>query len=336
MESRILRVRSMASMSYATSSEYCTLVFHHGGYVVNHLKLEYTGKKVDFFDMCYIDSISILELDDMLKELGYTTLHNMYWKQPGGMLRITPLKPEIDVLSMLGCLPRNKYVHVYIEENVRQNDAIENNLETAWIDEDEIIWGGECVRNDGSASDDEELEYIAFDNQDSDSDSSLEDSENDLADGDDEVCHVHVVVVRDIPRFSAGTRNDNEENGSETKSKGSNSLHSSVIKAVVRQYEVLNRYNVKMKVNDFKRLQDGFEAGVDPSLALMVVFSKVITKVICWQQFPWLMLLLRVKIVHLGGLIEEIGDLFLNAEHRTCVRHLYTNFKSNSGFQGKA
>ncbi|KAK9027911.1 hypothetical protein V6N11_067732 [Hibiscus sabdariffa] len=80
--------------------------------------------------------------------------------------------------------------------------------------------------NDGSASDDEELEYIAFDNQDSDSDSSLEDSENDLADGDDEVCHVHVVVVRDIPRFSAGTRNDNEENGSETKSKGSNSLHS--------------------------------------------------------------------------------------------------------------
>ncbi|KAK8683942.1 hypothetical protein V6N13_039985 [Hibiscus sabdariffa] len=34
--------------------------------------------------------------------------------------------------------------------------------------------------------------------------------------------------------------------------------------------------------------------------------------------------------------IEEIGDLFPNAEHRTCVRHLYTNFKLNSGFQGKA
>ncbi|KAK8596736.1 hypothetical protein V6N12_065216 [Hibiscus sabdariffa] len=76
--------------------------------------------------------------------------------------------------------------------------------------------GDECVRNDGSGSDDEESEYIASDNQDSDSDSPLEDSDNDLADGDDELCNVHVAVGRAILGFSAGTRNDNEENESET------------------------------------------------------------------------------------------------------------------------
>ncbi|KAK8632763.1 hypothetical protein V6N13_073144 [Hibiscus sabdariffa] len=84
--------------------------------------------------------------------------------------------------------------------------------------------------------------------------------------------------------------NDNEENESETESNGSDSLHSasdsetdckktrwhefnsetdlanpqfrkglifsnhSLIKVALRQYGVLNRYNVKMKVNDSKRL----------------------------------------------------------------------------------
>ncbi|KAL4291571.1 hypothetical protein GQ457_14G019510 [Hibiscus cannabinus] len=35
------------------------------------------------------------------------------------------------------------------------------------------------------------------------------------------------------------------------------------------------------------------------------------------------------------GLMEGISKLFPNAEHRTCVRHLYSNFKNRSGFQGK-
>ncbi|KAK8696207.1 hypothetical protein V6N13_001344 [Hibiscus sabdariffa] len=302
--------------------------------------------------------------------------------------------------------------------------------------------GDECVRNDGSGSDDEESEYIASDNQDSDSDSPLEDSDNDLADGDDELCNVHVAVGRAILGFSAGTRNDNEENESETESNGSDSLHSasdsekdckkarwpefnsetdlanpqfrkglifsdqSVIKAAVRQYEVLNRYNVKLKVNDSKRLQDvrndhflevplskcsrakklalqmihgnedeqyeriydslgelrgtnpgtttichldnrlfvrmyvclqackdGFKAGCRPIISIDGCFLKG-----HYQEAD----LELINFYHYTfmsdkqkGLTEEIGDLFPNAEHRTCVRHLYTNFKSNNGFQGK-
>ncbi|KAK8716727.1 hypothetical protein V6N13_044029 [Hibiscus sabdariffa] len=36
------------------------------------------------------------------------------------------------------------------------------------------------------------------------------------------------------------------------------------------------------------------------------------------------------------GLVESILDIFPNGEHRTCVRHLYSNFKSKPENQGKA
>ncbi|KAE8677540.1 hypothetical protein F3Y22_tig00111506pilonHSYRG00172 [Hibiscus syriacus] len=36
------------------------------------------------------------------------------------------------------------------------------------------------------------------------------------------------------------------------------------------------------------------------------------------------------------GLIEVVAELFPNTEHRTCVRHLYSNFKSNGHHKGKA
>ncbi|XP_039032820.1 uncharacterized protein LOC120168023 [Hibiscus syriacus] len=35
------------------------------------------------------------------------------------------------------------------------------------------------------------------------------------------------------------------------------------------------------------------------------------------------------------GLVEAVAELFLNVEHRTCVRHLYSNFKSNGHHKGK-
>ncbi|KAK8705881.1 hypothetical protein V6N13_049467 [Hibiscus sabdariffa] len=35
------------------------------------------------------------------------------------------------------------------------------------------------------------------------------------------------------------------------------------------------------------------------------------------------------------GLIEAISEVFICAEHRTCVRHLYSNFKNKEHFKGK-
>ncbi|KAE8668582.1 Detected protein of confused Function [Hibiscus syriacus] len=39
--------------------------------------------------------------------------------------------------------------------------------------------------------------------------------------------------------------------------------------------------------------------------------------------------------LELLGLVEAVEELFPNAEHKTCVRHLYSNFKSNGHHKGK-
>ncbi|KAK8714515.1 hypothetical protein V6N13_149705 [Hibiscus sabdariffa] len=296
----------------------------------------YTGKEVNFFDMCEIDTMSMLEIHEMIKELGYATPYNLYWQKPGGILKVSPLRTDSDMLTMLGALPRQKYIHVYIEENV--GHLVDTNEdEIAWIDEDETVWfdaddnvdntvrnaetvrsveivrnaetiridetvrnvenvridetvGNEVEFDDENSSEDDD--YVVSDHE--DSDSPLEDSENDLADSGDEVCDVHVGVGvgvgRDIPGFSAAV-GENEEMDNESDIDGSDLLHSasesetdekkkkmlefnsetdlknpkfkkgmvfshqSVIKEAVKQYAVLNGYNVRMKVNDSRRLQ---------------------------------------------------------------------------------
>ncbi|KAK8574073.1 hypothetical protein V6N13_097067 [Hibiscus sabdariffa] len=71
MEKRVLRTKGMTSMKYGTSSEYFTLDMHHGVFMVNSPRFQYSGKEVSFFDMCHIDSMSMLEIFDIVEELGY-------------------------------------------------------------------------------------------------------------------------------------------------------------------------------------------------------------------------------------------------------------------------
>ncbi|KAL4335956.1 hypothetical protein GQ457_07G018510 [Hibiscus cannabinus] len=83
--------------------------------------------------------MSMLEIHDMIKELGYATPYNLYWQKPWGILKVSPLRTDSDMLTMLGALPRQKYIHVYIEENV--GHLVDTNEdEIAWIDEHETVW----------------------------------------------------------------------------------------------------------------------------------------------------------------------------------------------------
>ncbi|KAK8664155.1 hypothetical protein V6N13_083955 [Hibiscus sabdariffa] len=276
MDSRVLRGSGMRHMSYAPSSEHCTIVFHHGGFIVNHPKVGYTGKNISFFDMCHMDSMSMLEVDDMVKELGYNRLVEMYWQEPCGVLKLTPLKTNYDVLSMLAGMPRSKYVHVYLQEIVEEPM-------------DECNVGNVGI---SKKSEDEYANYVASESE--HFGSPFEDSDNDIVDDndveeDDEVCDVPVEVGGDIPGFSvASNEGTDEETYSEAETE---SLHSAsdseregkrrrfpefnsrldienpqfkkgllfpdqkVIKTIVKQYAVKNRYNLRLKVNNSARLQ---------------------------------------------------------------------------------
>ncbi|KAK9037444.1 hypothetical protein V6N11_022355 [Hibiscus sabdariffa] len=95
----------------------------------------------------------------------------------------------------------------------------------------------------------EDDDYVVSNHE--DSDNPIKDSENDLADNGDEVCDVHVGVCvgvgRDIPGFSTAMceneEMDNESDGSD------------LLQNALKQYVVLNGYNVRLKVNDSRRLQ---------------------------------------------------------------------------------
>ncbi|KAK8672656.1 hypothetical protein V6N13_111021 [Hibiscus sabdariffa] len=168
----------------------------------------YIGKAVNFFDMCEIDTMSMLEIDDMIKELGFATPYNLYWQKPGGILKVSPMRTDSGVLAMLGALPRQKCIHVYIEDK----------LDTLLTQMKMKLLGLMKMKLCGLIEDDD---YVVSNHE--DSDNPIKDSENDLADNGDEVCDVHVGVCvgvgRDIPGFSTAMceneEMDNESDGSD-------------------------------------------------------------------------------------------------------------------------
>ncbi|KAK8631685.1 hypothetical protein V6N13_028467 [Hibiscus sabdariffa] len=170
-------------------------------------------------------------------------------------------------------------------ENVRNAETVRidetvRNVENVRIDETVRTYetvGNETEFDDENSSEDDD--YVVSDHE--DSDSPLEDSENDLANSDDEVCDVHVGVCigvgRDIPGFSAAV-GESEEMDNESDSDGSGLLHS----ATVKQYVVLNEYNVRLKVNDSRRLQVVCKAGCPWMIWASRLHSKDINET-TWQ-----------------------------------------------------
>ncbi|KAK8670857.1 hypothetical protein V6N13_037471 [Hibiscus sabdariffa] len=118
----------MTSMKYGISSEYFAIVMHHGGFMVNSPRFQYSDNEVSFFDMCHIDSMSMLEMYDIIEELGYGGKYKLYWKHPGRSFNVKHLRTDNDVIAMLACMPRNKQLHVYLEEDVGEsNETIRTN-----------------------------------------------------------------------------------------------------------------------------------------------------------------------------------------------------------------
>ncbi|KAK8676659.1 hypothetical protein V6N13_142229 [Hibiscus sabdariffa] len=53
---------------------YFTIILHHGGFMENSPRFRYTRDKVTFFDMCHVDSMSMLEMYDIVEGLGVSGL----------------------------------------------------------------------------------------------------------------------------------------------------------------------------------------------------------------------------------------------------------------------
>ena len=63
----------------------------------------------------------MIEVNDMVNELGFKWLLSFFWKSSKGALSndvVRPLKTDFDVVNMVATLPRNHHIHVYLEDRV--------------------------------------------------------------------------------------------------------------------------------------------------------------------------------------------------------------------------
>ncbi|KAK8614546.1 hypothetical protein V6N13_068346 [Hibiscus sabdariffa] len=100
-----LRSKGKARVKYGASTEYFTIVMHHGGFMVNSPMAKYTGKK----------------------------------KQYGRRFSVKHLRTDSDIIDMLASMTKNRQINVYLEEEVTEvrtktGDATRDVTEEATVD----------------------------------------------------------------------------------------------------------------------------------------------------------------------------------------------------------
>ncbi|KAK8575065.1 hypothetical protein V6N12_062742 [Hibiscus sabdariffa] len=138
MGGRRHRKKGLPSPLYAANSTKFTAVLHHGGFFSNTRSAKYNGKKVDYFDFCDVDEMSIFELVDMVQNLGIKRPVKLFRIALDGAKKILPLCSDGDVMNMLGDLPRNHHVHIFLVEQTFE-PQFENELPTKPESEPHVI-----------------------------------------------------------------------------------------------------------------------------------------------------------------------------------------------------
>ncbi|KAK9010745.1 hypothetical protein V6N11_043614 [Hibiscus sabdariffa] len=99
-------------------SETFSTVIHHGGFIVRKPRFKFTGKLVDYFDNLDVDTMSMFEIVAMFEKLGITYNVKVFWQLADKPIEVEQLKIDADVMEMVSNLPRDHYVHLYLEEVV--------------------------------------------------------------------------------------------------------------------------------------------------------------------------------------------------------------------------
>ncbi|KAK8577017.1 hypothetical protein V6N13_122014 [Hibiscus sabdariffa] len=205
--------------------------------------------------------MSMFEIVAMVEKLGITYNVKVFWQLADKPIEVKQLKNDGDVMEMVSNLPRDHYVHLYLEEVVGFSETemnepdisepeigCEPQMNEHEMDEPEL---GEPEMDEHESevrlefeSDSEDEEYVAG-SKSSTVVSSFSDRGNEIVSSEDEVdeeCNVN-----------AGLGSDEVDVQSE--SGDSDSLHNVVLKEAIKMYGIKNRYSVKLKRNDSKRIQ---------------------------------------------------------------------------------
>ncbi|KAL4302379.1 hypothetical protein GQ457_10G014110 [Hibiscus cannabinus] len=145
--------------------------------------------------------MSMLEMYDIVDELGVFGKYTLYWKHPGGSLNVKHLITDSDILLMLNSLPRNRQLHVFLEEDVEPITRTGNDIRSEGV---EPVTTETHIRTEAvepitrtdirteSEDDYEDSDYVVVDS--SDGDSGFEESEIDMSDEEGFAHDVHVGI----------------------------------------------------------------------------------------------------------------------------------------------
>lgn len=100
--------------AYADSPGKFSLKIHYGGQFELYPKT-YVGGLIRYVDMCDEDEMGILEIGNMLEELGESGDFELSYKVPGSDFEtgLFPLMSDVNVLQMCKALPPKKIMYVY-------------------------------------------------------------------------------------------------------------------------------------------------------------------------------------------------------------------------------
>ncbi|XVF74175.1 hypothetical protein PTKIN_Ptkin13bG0039000 [Pterospermum kingtungense] len=191
--------------------EYFTIVVHHGGAFVYTPTMKCSGKLVKFFDLCHVEAMSMLEIHDMIKELGYEESMMCFWRTSRGALRadaVRQLINDFNVVNMVATIPRNRYLHMYLVGDGGQAQE-EPHIQLASDIEEES--GTKHVEETAQGSDVGNRARVHGRNDDDQANSDFHESDYDMEDDDDNNCEVNIDIriQSDEPGHTTGNNSGN-------------------------------------------------------------------------------------------------------------------------------
>ncbi|KAK8578038.1 hypothetical protein V6N13_076707 [Hibiscus sabdariffa] len=105
--------------------------------------MEYNSSYVAYFDYVDCAHFSTFEVCRMVERLGLVGLFGLSWKVSCAALSnesVMPLKTDSDCMTLVNSLPKDRYIHVFLEEmyNIVEQCNEYDNREDAVEVEDEV------------------------------------------------------------------------------------------------------------------------------------------------------------------------------------------------------
>ncbi|KAK4382959.1 hypothetical protein Sango_2821300 [Sesamum angolense] len=107
------RVRNMGP-----NSEYFTIRLHHSGQLCEFGRRVYVGGKIDHFDYCHVDAMSLIELTEMAKTLQIDTEHVTFFYSRNGINdcnSIAMMSTDLHTLELVNYVDGDRIVGIFID-----------------------------------------------------------------------------------------------------------------------------------------------------------------------------------------------------------------------------